>query len=113
MVDRRRLAHVLAGPLAGLAGQLLLLAALAATTGLGVAGWLAGIAGGLAGDAALGRALIRDRGARLRPACGITVARASRAVGVAALSADSFGADVRAAMLVSLATAALVLDYAD
>ena len=113
MVDRRRLAHVLAGPLAGLAGQLLLLAALAATTGLGVAGWLAGIAGGLAVDAALGRALIRDRGARLGPAGGITLARASLAVGVAALTADSFAADVPAALLVSLATAALVLDYAD
>ena len=113
MVDRRRLAHVLAGPLAGLAGQLLLLAALAATAGLGAAGWLAGIAGGPAVDAALGRALLRDRAARLGPAGWITLARASLAVGVAALTADSFDADAPAALLVALATAALVLDYAD
>ena len=41
------------GPLIGLAAQVLLLAALAATVGLGLAGWLVGLACGLAMDAAL------------------------------------------------------------
>ena len=61
----------LAGPLAGLGAQLLLLAALAQTVGLGRAGWVVGVASALILDAALARALWRDPAARLGPAgCG-------------------------------------------
>ena len=49
------------GPLAGLVGQLLLLASLADTVGIGGAGWVVGIACSLTLDVALARALRRDR----------------------------------------------------
>ena len=76
------------GPLAGLGAQLLLLAALADTVGLGRAGWAAGVASGLILDTALARALRRDPAARLGPADWVTLTRATLAVGVAALTAD-------------------------
>src|SRR5215467_7842894 len=80
------------GPLAGLGGTLLLLAALARTVGLGGAGWLVGLASGLTLNVALARALRRDPSARLGPAGWVTVIRAT---------------------LVTLASVALVLDFVD
>ena len=64
-------------------------------------------------DAALARGLLRNPSQRLGPAGWVTLGRATLAVGVAALTADSFFRDVPVAMLVALATVALVLDYVD
>ena len=50
---------------------------------------------------------------RLGPADWVTLARATLAVGVAALVADSFAESVPVALLVSLASLALVLDAVD
>jgi len=101
------------GPLAGLGAQLLLLAALAETVGLGRAGWVVGAASGLILDAALARALWRDPAARLGPAGWVTLTRATLAVGVAALTADSFERDAAVGALVALASVALALDFVD
>jgi phosphatidylglycerophosphate synthase len=49
----------------------------------------------------------------LTPASWVTLARATLAVGVAALAADSFAHDTPVALLVTLASAALVLDAVD
>ena len=80
------------GPVIGLVAQVLLLAALAATVGLGRAGWLVGLACGVVMDAALACSLLRNRSERLGPAGWVTLVRATLAVGVAALTADSFDA---------------------
>ena len=50
-----------AGPAIGLIAQVLLLAVLAATAGLGAAGWLVGVACAAAMAAALARGLARRR----------------------------------------------------
>ena len=105
--------RAVAGPVSGLVAQMLLLAALAGTVGLGPAG--------------LGRrARLRPvprRGAgtqpaprqveRLGPAGWVTLARATLAVGVAALTADSFDREAPVATLVALSAVALVLDFVD
>jgi phosphatidylglycerophosphate synthase len=101
------------GPLAGLAAQLLLLASLAQTVGLGRTGWLVGITSALILDAGLARALWRNPAARLGPADRVTLTRATLAIGVAALVADSFERDVASATLVTLASVALALDFVD
>jgi phosphatidylglycerophosphate synthase len=101
------------GPLAGLGGTLLLLAALAQTVGLGGAGWFVGLASGVTLNAALARALWRDPSARLGPAGWVTLARATLAVGVAALTAASFERAVAVGTLVTLASVALSLDFVD
>ena len=53
------------------------------------------------------------RGEQLTPADWVTLARATLAVGIAALIADSFGESVPVALLVSLAAVALALDAVD
>jgi phosphatidylglycerophosphate synthase len=98
---------------AGLVAQLLLLAVLAGTAGLGTAGWVVGLACAVIMAAVLARGLARRRGERLGPASWLTLARATLAVGVAALAADSFAHDTPVALLVTLAAVALVLDGAD
>jgi hypothetical protein len=102
-----------AGPAAGLVAQLLLLAVLAGTAGLGTAGWVVGAGCAVTMAAVLARGLARRRGERLGPASWLTLARATLAVGVAALAADSFAHDTPVALLVTLAAVALVLDAAD
>ena len=102
-----------AGPAIGLLAQLLLLAVLAATAGLGAAGWVVGIACAVTIAAALARGLARGRGDRLGPASWLTLTRATLAVGVAALAADSFARETPVALLVTLAAVALALDAAD
>jgi phosphatidylglycerophosphate synthase len=102
-----------AGPAIGLIAQVLLLAVLAATAGLGAAGWIVGVACAAIMAAALTRGLARRRGDRLGPASWLTLARATLAVGVAALAADSLSHDTPVALLVTLATVALALDAAD
>ncbi len=101
------------GPLCGLFGALLLLTVLARTVGLGGAGWLVGLVSGLVLNAALARALWRDRSTRLAPADWVTLVRATLAVGVAALTAAAFEREVAVATLVTLASVALVLDFVD
>jgi phosphatidylglycerophosphate synthase len=96
-----------AGPATGLLAQLIVLSALAETTGLGVAGWVVGVVCAVIMAAALAR------GGRLGPASWVTLARATLAVGVAALVADSFTRDTPVALLVTAATVALALDAVD
>jgi phosphatidylglycerophosphate synthase len=101
------------GPATGLIAQVLLLAVLAGTAGLGAAGWIVGIACAVTMAAALARGLARGPSDRLGPASWVTLARATLAVGVAALAADSFTHGTPVALLVTLAAVALVLDAAD
>lgn len=93
----------------GLAAQILLLLALTQTVGLGAAGWAVGVV------CAVTMAAVLARGTedRLGPASWVTLARATLAVGVAALVADSFVRDAPVALLVTLAAIALVLDLVD
>ena len=101
------------GPATGLVAQLLLLAVLAATAGLGTAAEIIGAACAVAMATALARGLARSPDARLGPASWVTLARATLAVGVAALAADSFTNDTPVALLVTLAAGALALDLVD
>ena len=64
-------------------------------------------------NAALALGLSRYRSDRLAPADWVTLARATLAVGVAALIADSFERPAPVALLVSLAAVALALDAVD
>jgi phosphatidylglycerophosphate synthase len=106
-----RVSH--AGPATGLIAQVLLLGVLAGTAGLGAAGWVLGVACAVTMAVALARALARGLGSRLEPASWVTLARATLAVGVAALAADSFAHDTPVAPLVTFAAVALALDLVD
>ena len=101
------------GPAAGLIAQVLLLAVLTGTAGLGDVGWTVGIASAVTMAAALTRGLARSPGGRPGPAFWVTLARATLAVGVAALAADSLTHGTPVALLVTLAAVALVLDAVD
>ncbi len=101
------------GPATGLIAQVLLLTVLAGTAGLGTAGWTVGIACAVTMATALARGLARGPGERMGPASWVTLARATLAVGVAALAADSFAHDTPVALLVTLAAVALGLDAVD
>jgi histidine ammonia-lyase len=69
----------------------ILLTVVAATAGLGAAGWLVGLACAATMAAALQRGLARNPREGLGPASRVTIVRATLAVGLAALAADSFG----------------------
>lgn len=84
-----------------LAGQVLVLAVLAGTVGLGPAGWLAGLGHGVVLAVLL-------RGVRLGPADRVTLARATLVGGVTALAVGPGGPP-----LVALAAVTLVLDRVD
>jgi phosphatidylglycerophosphate synthase len=102
-----------AGPATGLIAQVLLLAALAGTVGLGGAGWVVGVTCGVITNAALARGISQ---LRLRPAESGRLGdpyRATLAVGVAALVADSFDEPVSVPILVTLSVVALTLDTVD
>ncbi len=101
------------GPVAGLIAQVLLLTVLAGTAGLGTAGWTVGIACAVTMATALARGVGRGPAERLGPASWVTLARATLAVGVAALAADSFTHATPVALLVTLAAVALGLDAVD
>ena len=101
------------GPMAGLAGTVLILTMLAGTVGIGGAGWLVGLVCGLALNLALARSLWRDPEAALGWASWVTLTRATLAVGVAALTAASFELPVATTTIVVLASIALALDFAD
>jgi phosphatidylglycerophosphate synthase len=113
MLERASTLRTIQGPAAGMAAQGLLLAVFAATGGVGAAGWVVGTACGLTLDLALASALWRDRSQRLGPAGWVTLLRATLAVGVAVLTAESLAGDMPVAPLVALASVALVLDYVD
>jgi phosphatidylglycerophosphate synthase len=100
-------------PATGLIAQVLLLAVLAGTAGLGEVGWTVGIACAMTMATLLARGLARGPGAPLGPASWVTLARATLAVGVAALAADSYSHATPVALLVTLAAVALVLDAVD
>lgn len=68
---------------------MLLLAALAATVGLGPVGWLAGTGYGLVGCVVLGRGLLRRGTGGLGPADRVTLARSVLIGGVTALTVDA------------------------
>ncbi len=107
-----------AGPVVGLIAQVLLLATLAGTIGLGGAdlggkGWIVGVTCGVDHECGTGARSLRFRSDRLTPADWVTLARATLAVGVAALVADSFDQSVPSRLLVTLAALALVLDAID
>ena len=102
------------GPIVGLTVQVVLLAALAVTVGLGPAGWLAAVAYGIVTSIALTLGLHRSGAtARLGPADRVTQARAILVGGVTALAADSLGRDIPVRVLVGLAICALILDAVD
>ena len=101
------------GPVAGLIAQMLLLAVLATIVGLGSAGWVVGVTSGVIIDAALFRGLSHSRAGRLNLAGWVTLVRATIAVGVAALVAESFDRHAPVTTLVSLAALALILDAID
>jgi phosphatidylglycerophosphate synthase len=102
-----------AGPAVGLIAQVLLLAVLAGTAGLDAAGWAVGVVCAITMATALARGLTRARVDGLGPASWVTLTRATLAVGVAALVADSFARDTPVALLVTLAAVALALDLTD
>jgi phosphatidylglycerophosphate synthase len=102
-----------AGPAAGLIAPVLLLTVLTVTVGLGAAGRVVGLACAVTMSVALARGVARAGGDRLGPASWVTLARATLAVGVAALVANAFTHDTPVALLVGLAAAALALDLVD
>ncbi len=101
------------GPMIGLAGQVVLLATLAGTFGLGAAGWLTGITYGIALCALLTWGMHTSGKDVLGPADRVTLTRATLIGGVAALAADSLTTATPVAMLVTLTGVALALDGVD
>lgn len=102
------------GPAVGLLGQFALLGMLATGVGVGVAGWLTGTTYAVVTFAALTHALHRSGARLLGPANAVTLARATLVGAVTALVADSVaGRSTPVAVLVILATVALVLDGVD
>jgi phosphatidylglycerophosphate synthase len=97
----------------GIIAQAVMVAALGATIGLSTAGWIVGIACGGIMLGALARGVLRYRTNEMGPADWVTLARATLAVGVAALVADSFSEPAQVAALVALSAVALLLDVVD
>ncbi|OJF11516.1 CDP-alcohol phosphatidyltransferase family protein [Couchioplanes caeruleus] len=101
------------GPLTGAVVQLVLMALLAATTGLSLAGWLAGTAFAVALCLLL-RGGMRRAGMRaLGPANAVTLGRATLVGAVTALVVTSFERPVALPVLVTLVGVALALDGVD
>ncbi|MFY1687362.1 CDP-alcohol phosphatidyltransferase family protein [Plantactinospora sp. WMMB782] len=106
-------AAVLDGLAVGLAAQFVLLAALSATVGLGLAGWLAGSAYAVVTWLLLGYGMRRSGVPTLGAANQVTLARAILVGGVTALVAASFRSPVPVGLLVAVAAVALALDWVD
>src|SRR6266516_3992343 len=94
----------------GLLVTAVLLGVVSATSGLGVAGWIAGLATGSAATALLVTARMRSDQPAIFPADWVTLTRMLLIAGVAGLVADSFGGPASTTALVTLSTVALVLD---
>jgi phosphatidylglycerophosphate synthase len=101
------------GPVLGLFLQVVLLADLAATVGLGAVGWLIGIGYGIVTCVALTWALNRAGAATLGPADRVTLTRATLVGAVAALTVDTLGDDPPVRVVVALTIVALALDAVD
>ncbi|MFI6236940.1 CDP-alcohol phosphatidyltransferase family protein [Micromonospora sp. NPDC050784] len=101
------------GPVIGLLVQIVLLAVLAETVGLGAAGWVAGLAYGAVLCALLSRGMSRSGAGALSPADRVTLSRAILVGGVTALAADSFGRSAPVTLMVVLTSVALALDAVD
>ena len=101
------------GPVIGLIGQLVVLSGLAATIGLGAAGWLAGLACGLVTTAALSQGFTRSGRRTLGAANWVTLTRATLVGGVTALVADALVGPASVAAMVGLSVVALILDGVD
>ena len=104
---------VQAGLYSGLAAAAVLLCALAATVGLGWAGWLVGVTCCTFVNVALYRGLTRAGAAAIGPANVVTLTRATLVGGVAALTAESFLGETVTGALVGLTIVALALDGVD
>ena len=89
-----------------------LLVLAAATVGLGPLGWLAGVAYAMAMCATLTRSLRRSSATSLGPANRVTLVRATLVGLITALVAGGSGPHIPA-VLVAVATLALILDRAD
>lgn len=114
IAERGRLAGALGGPVAGLAVQLAELAVLSVGWGLGTAGWLAGAGYGVVSTVLLVAALRRSPAGSLGPADVVTLVRSTLVGSVTALVvADLGGQAAEPAVLVSIATVALLLDAVD
>lgn len=100
-------------PASGAAGQTLLLVLLGMMTGLGAAGWLTGLVFTAGVWGILTRALDQAGNRPFGPANGVTLVRTTLVGGVAALVADSFVGRPSVAIMVALATVALILDAVD
>ncbi len=107
------MARVQIAPPAVAAAVVALLAALDATVGLGAAGWAAGLVCGAGLAALLDGALARHRLTGVGPAGRVTATRAVLAVGVAALTAESWAGDDHVATVVAMSAVALALDAVD
>lgn len=112
-VRRRPPRLLLAQAAAGLAGVIVLLAALAGTVGLRGPGWTVGVAYGMALTGLLTRAVWRSGRGRLGPADAVTLTRAVLVGGLTALVADSITGPAPLPMMLALASVALVLDAVD
>src|SRR6516164_5641320 len=97
----------------GMLATAALLGVVSATAGLGVAGWIAGLVTGSAATWLLVTARMRSDQPAIFPADWVTLTRALLIAGVAGLVADSFVQPVSITALVTLSTAALVLDAVD
>jgi phosphatidylglycerophosphate synthase len=97
----------------GLVAQVVVLGVLDGTVGLAAAGWIAGIAAGLAVTAALSHGLRLPAATALGPADSVTLVRSTLVGGVAALVADALGRPADVALMVTIASVALVLDAVD
>jgi phosphatidylglycerophosphate synthase len=97
----------------GIVAQVAMVSALAATIGLSAAGWVVGVGCAAFMNAALVRGVRRYRTNPLGPADWVTLIRATLAVGVAALVADSFGEPAQVTTIVILSAVALALDAVD
>jgi phosphatidylglycerophosphate synthase len=96
-----------------LVAQVALVAVLAGTVGLGVAGGVVGLACGVVTVALLGQAWRRSGVDRPGPADLVTLTRATLVGGVAALVVDSFARPGSVGALAGLAVVALLLDAVD
>ncbi|GHJ49270.1 hypothetical protein Cs7R123_66120 [Catellatospora sp. TT07R-123] len=105
--------QVIPGPLAGLLGQVVLLAVLEAGVGLGALGWGFGLAYALALCVLLTRAMHGSGTVAFGPADLVTLTRAVLVGGVTALTAESYARPLDVAPLVAVTVVALVLDAVD
>ncbi|MDN3271709.1 CDP-alcohol phosphatidyltransferase family protein [Streptomyces sp. MA15] len=93
--------------------QILLLALIGTTIGMGPTGWVTGLVFAIATWAVLSRALHRAGSRTFGPANRVTLGRATLVGGVTALVADSFQDTPPVSLLVVLTAVALVLDGVD